>query len=229
MVVPLAFGWRDLLFANWRVDADAVDERLPDALPVQTYDGSAWLTVVPFVNVDLRPRGLPPELGYSVPELNLRTYVTHEGEPGVYFFSLDARSVLATIGARFTHRLPYYYARIEYERTPDGVRFGSRRLHPGSRPVRYEATYRLTGEPFEAEPGSLAEFLTERRRLYTQGQDGRVRYTDVAHDRWTLYEAEQSVAENTLFEANGFEVPTGDPVLYYSPGVDVVTSRSRRR
>lgn len=228
MSVPLAFGWRHVLFANWPVDADLLDDHLPEALAVHQHDGTGWLTVVPFVNVDTRLRGLPAQVGVDLPELNLRTYVTCDGEPGIYFFSLDVASTAAVLGARLTHRLPYYYARMDVETADDEVRFRSRRLHPGDPPVRYEATYRPTGEPFAAEPGSLAEFLTERRRLYTQSQDGGVRHTDVSHDRWTLYEATVETAENTLFRANGFARPDGEPVCYYSPGVDVVTSRSKR-
>lgn len=229
MVVPLAFGWRHLLFANWPVDADRIDARLPDALSVQTHDGTGWLTIVPFVNVNVRPRGLPEQAGIPLRELNLRTYVTHEGEPGIYFFNLDAQGLLSVLGARLTHHLPYYYARIDAEWTGDRMAFESRRYHPGARPARFAATYRPTGDPFEADPGSRAEFLTERRRLYTLATDGTVRQTDVSHERFTLYSAGVTLTENTLFEANGFEHPDASPVCYYSPGVDVVTSRSKRR
>lgn len=253
MVVPLSFGWRDLLFANWPVDAEVLDEHLPEALSVQTYDGTGWLTVLPFVNVDVRPRGLPPWAGPDLPELNLRTYVTcdargsddvrrtdppstqpqavrdaADGEPGIYFFSLDVQGLLPTLGARLTHRLPYYYARIDLRRDGNRISFESRRRQPGDRPATFSATYGPAGEPFEADPGSLAEFLTERRRLFTQGTDGSIRYTDVEHDRYTLHPATASVAANTLFAANGFDHPETEPTLYYSPGVDVVTSRSHR-
>lgn len=229
MVVPIAFGWRHLLFANWRVDADVVDAHLPERLGVQEHDGSAWLSVVPLVNVRLRPRGLPERAGITLPELNHRTYVTSDGEPGTYFFSLDADGPLSVIGARLLHALPYFYARIQVSRVGGEVRFTSRRRHPGARSARFSATYGPTGEAFTAEPGSLAEFLTERHRLYTESPDGTIRYVDATHERWTLYPAAASIRENTLARASGFEQPGGEPVLYYSPGVDVVTSRSRRR
>jgi uncharacterized protein len=227
--LPLTFGWRHLLFANWSVDPDRLDSHLPDALSVDTHEGAGWLSVVPFVNVDTRPRGLPRRIGIDLPELNLRTYVTHGGEPGVYFFSLDAQGVASVLGARLFHRLPYYYARIEVEATDGEVHFASRRLHPGDRPVRFSATYGPTGEPFTPEPGSRAAFLTERRRLYTQGADGAVRYTDVDHGPWTLHPATARLEENTLFEANGFARPDSEPVCYYSPGLEVTTTGSKRR
>ncbi len=229
LAFPLAFGWRHLLFANWPVDADRLDSHLPEALSIRTHDGSGWLSVVPFVNVDTRPRGLPERAGIDLPELNLRTYVAHRGEPGIYFFSLDAQGIASVLGARVSHHLPYYYARMDCRVIDDRVRFTSRRLHPGDRPARFEATYRPAGAPFTPEPGSRAEFLTERRRLYTQGTDGTVRYTDVDHPPWTLYPATMTTKENTLFEANGFDHPEADPVCYYSPGLDVVTARSKRR
>lgn len=229
MVVPLAFGWRDLLFANWPVDSSSLSAHLPDSLAVQEYDGTGWLSIVPFRNVDTRPRGLPAWLGIALPELNLRTYVTCDGEPGVYFFSLDAAGIFTTLGARLTHHLPYYYAKMRFQRGDDRqIRFESRRRHPGARPAEFSAIYGPTGDPFTASPHSLAAFLTERRRLYAQGSDGSVRHTDVTHDRWTLYPAEAVIESNTLFEANGFDHPTTEPILYYSPGVDVRTTRSKR-
>lgn len=227
--IPLAFEWRHLLFANWPVDPDRLDAHLPDALSVQTHDGTGWLSVVPFVNADTRPRGLPARVGIDLPELNLRTYVTHEGEQGVYFFSLDAQGVAAVVGARLLHRLPYYYARQSIHAETDAVEFASRRLHPGDRPAHFSATYGPDGDPFTPEPGSRAAFLTERRRLYTEGMDGAVRYTDVDHEPWTLHPATMAIEENTLFDANGFTHPGTEPVCYYSPGLPVTTTRSKRR
>ncbi len=227
MVVALEMGWRNLLFENWPVDPDVVDAHLPARFDPDLYDGRAWLSVVPFTNVDVRPKGFPRSLGVDLPEINVRTYVTHDGVPSVYFFSLDARGVASVVGARLFHHLPYYYARISMSAADGGVAFESRRRHPGARPARYEATYGPTGGPFEAPTDPLAEFLVERYRFYTEAPDGSVRYTAVSHDPWTLYDAETSVATDTLLRADGFERPAAEPVYYYSPGLDVVASRSR--
>ncbi|MFB6161143.1 MAG: YqjF family protein [Haloferacaceae archaeon] len=228
MGLPLAMGWRHLLFESWPVDPDVVAAHLPDALDVDEHDGSAWLSVVPFTNVAVRPRGLPACLGVRLPELNLRTYVTHDGVPAVYFFSLDAQGVASVVGARVFHHLPYYYARISLDGVDGRVRFESRRRHPGARPARYRATYGPTGDPFAAPDDPLAAFLVERYRFYTEAPDGAVRYTDVDHDPWTLYPADASVEANTLLTANGFARPSADPVYYYSPGLDVAASASER-
>jgi uncharacterized protein YqjF (DUF2071 family) len=228
MVLPLAMGWRHLLFENWPVDPGVVEAHLPEGLEPDVHDGSAWLSVVPFTNVAVRPRGVPDTLGVRLPELNLRTYVTHDGVPGVYFFSLDAQGVASVLGARVLQHLPYYYARVSLAVADGQVRFSSRRRHPGARPARYEGTYRPSGESFDAPGDPLAEFLVERYRFYTQAGDGSMRYTDVDHAAWTLYPADADVRTNTLFSANGFARPDAEPVCYYSPGLDVVASRSKR-
>jgi len=228
MTLPIAMGWRHLLFANWPVDPAVVAAQIPDDLTVETYDGRAWLSVVPYLNVDVRPRGLPAAMGVDLPELNLRTYVSRDGEPGVYFFSLDAEGILGVVGARLFHRLPYYYADTEIAGTDRGIAFTSERLHPGASPATFTGTYEPVGDPFVPEPGSLAAFLTEHYRYYTLARDGTLRYADIDHDRWTLRPATVTTEPNTLFEATGFERPAGSPVCYYSRGVDITSSRNRR-
>ncbi len=228
MVLPLAMGWRHLLFEHWPVDPAVMDAHLPAALTPDTYDGSAWLSVVPFTNVAVRPAGVPARFGIRLPELNLRTYVTHDGVPSVYFFTLDAQGIASVVGARLLHHLPYHYARISLDVDDTRVRFASRRCHPGARPARFEGTYRPDGEPFAAPEDPLAEFLAERYRFYTEAQDGTLRYTDVEHDPWTLYPAAVDIEANTLLRAHGFERPDADPVYHYSPGLDVVASVSTR-
>ncbi|MGQ4556111.1 DUF2071 domain-containing protein [Halobellus sp. GM3] len=228
MVVPLEMGWRHLLFESWPVDSDLIDAHLPEALSPDEYDGSAWLSVVPFTNVSVRPSGLPERVGVRLPEINVRTYVARDGVPGVYFFSLDAQGLSSVVGARLFHHLPYYYARITLERADGRVAFSSRRRHPGARPAHYEATYRPAGEPFDARSDPLATFLLERYRFYTEAPDGSIRYADVRHDPWTLYPAEARVETETLLRSDGFRRPDSEPVTYYSPGLDVVASRSHR-
>lgn len=226
MVMSLHTGWRHVLFANWPVDPAVVDPHVPDALTVDAYDGRAWLSVIPFTNVDVRPTWAPEGLGLPLPELNLRTYVTHDGRDGVYFFSLDAEGVLSVLGARLFHYLPYYYARISIKADGDCVYFKSDRRHPGARPVRFKSTYGPIGDRLPVESDSLAEFVTERYRYYTESPSGSLRYARIHHEPWPLYDVSGTIRENTLFEANGFAHPESEPVHYYSPGVETVASRN---
>lgn len=229
MPVPIHMDWRHVLFDNWPVDPATVAPHLPAGLAVDTFGGDAWLSVVPFTNVDVRPTWVPAGWGVALPELNLRTYVRHDGgAPGVYFLSLDAQGVLAVLGARVFHHLPYHYARIDIDPGESTVAFESRRRHPGARPAHYRATYAPSGERFHAEDGTLAAFLTDRDRYYTVDQRGRLRFARVDHGPWPLFEATVETARNTLFAANGFDQPDGEPVRLYSPGVDTRASASRR-
>lgn len=220
-------GWRHLLFENWPNNTAELTSCLPSELTPDEFKGSAWLSITPFTNVSVRPKGVPKQLKIRVPELNVRTYVTHDGIPSVYFFSLDAQSFASVLGARLFHHLPYYYARILLALCHGRVAFESRRLHAGSRPASYKGIYWPVGEPFYAPSDPQATFLVERYRLNTEGQNGTIRYTNIEHEPWTLYPATNTVETNTMFAALGFKSPSGTPVRYYSPGVDVETSRSR--
>ena len=103
--------WHDLLFAHWPIDPGLLARKLPVELPLDLFDDQAWIGVIPFHMTNVGPRGVPSLPGLSAfPELNVRTYVTLDGKPGVYFFSLDAASTLAVIGARTMFHLPYFRA-----------------------------------------------------------------------------------------------------------------------
>jgi len=223
--LPVGMGWRHLLFANWPVDPDVVDAHIPDPLTVDTYDGRAWLSVVPFTNVAVRPKGLPAWTGLPLPELNLRTYVTCEGERsgpdatgpyddgpaadlGVYFFSLDADGILGVTGARLFHHLPYYFATMDMQTDERGVDFASRRWHPGARPNNFDARYEPVGERFHSDSGSVEEFLTKRHRYYTETPGGDLRYAQIRHGPWPLYDATVEFTETRCSRPTGSRRPT---------------------
>jgi uncharacterized protein len=147
------------------------------------------------------------------PELNVRTYVTHDGKPGIWFFSLDASSVLAVEGAKRLYRLPYYRASMRCERLGEFVHFETAR--PGA---AFSARYRGTGDLFHAEPGSLEEFLTERYCLYTE-DGGRAYRADIHHPRWDLQRGEATIDLNTM---SPVALPDDEPHVLFSPRQDVV-------
>jgi len=221
----LSMRWADVLFAHWAVEPAVVDATLPDGLSADTFDGEAYLGVVGFRMASIRPRGAP--VGLSFPELNLRTYVDGPDGPGIYFFNLDADDRLGVTVARRLFRLPYYRAEMQVTETADGFRLRSARTHAGAPLAGFDATYRPTGEPSEPDPGSLEHFLTERYRFYVADDGGRVYVGPVDHPPWPLQGADLEIRENDLFEVNGFEEPNGDPLVHYSPGVDVEASAIR--
>jgi len=207
--------WDDLLFVHYRVPADRLRELVPDGLDVDEHSGSGWHGVTPFAITGLRARGLLPlPFRSSFHELNVRTYVTLDGKPGIWFFSLDASSRLAVEAARRLYRLPYYRADISVRRR------GADLLYDCSRDQgrAFSAGYRADGAVFHAEPGSLEHFLTERYCLYAE-QDGNLFRAEIHHTPWPLQPARARIDLNTM---PPLKVTEDDPVLHFSKRQDVV-------
>ncbi|GAA3758630.1 DUF2071 domain-containing protein [Terriglobus aquaticus] len=212
--------WSRLLFAHWPVPAEAVQQRLPRGLRVDTFDGWAWLGVVPFLMDQVRFRtigehalGVPTARAF--PELNLRTYVlAPDGRAGVYFFSLDAGSLLAVTGARVAFGLPYFWARMRMQQQGSTTHYTSRRLL--SRPAEFAASYRSLGT--ESPQDDLRRFLTGRYAFFNRYL-GRVWAGEIHHLPWQLENAEAEFQHNGLPGAFGFTLPDRPPVLHYAAEV----------
>ena len=215
--------WSEVLFAHWPLPPEVLRPLIPEALALDTRDGMAWVGVVPFQMRGVRLRWTPPVPYLSrFPELNVRTYVTVGGKPGVYFFSLEAARGLIVAIARAWFRLPYYRARMSIERANGSIQYESDRTHSGARPARFRATYRPTSPVYRAAPGTLEHWLTERYCLYTVDQAGRPFRGEIHHPPWPLQQAEAQITENSMAQASGIALPDSRPLLHYSSGVDVI-------
>lgn len=198
-------SWCSLAFLHWRVPVDAVRQKLPPGLDVDTFDGSAWLGVVPFRMEGVRIRNVPPvPTTTSFPELNVRTYVTADGKPGVWFFSLDAASRVTALVARTWYGLPYHGAAMEMSEEDGSVSYASVRDGGGA---VFRGRYGPAGSEFRAEAGSLEHFLAERYCLYAPAKGGGLARCDILHAPWELRPARAVILENTMAEAAGFGVP----------------------
>lgn len=214
-------SWRELLFAHWPVPAEALRPLVPSALVLEEFEGSAWIGLTPFRLTDLHPRFLPAVPGLSeFPEMNLRTYVRVEEKPGIHFFSLDAASVLAVVGARLGYRLPYYPAEMRIERRDGWIHYRSRRSSGNG--AEFVGRYRPVGPAFQAEHGTLEHFLIERYALYTVLGNGRVVRGDIHHRPWTLRRAEAEIERNTVPAAHGITLPDRAPLLHYAGRQDTL-------
>jgi uncharacterized protein YqjF (DUF2071 family) len=216
--------WHDLLFAHWPVSVTALRRHIPETLKIDTFQGQAWLGVVPFRMSGVRPRGAPSVPGFSsFPELNVRTYVVRDGKPGVWFFSLDAASRLAVWGARRGFHLPYFYAKMSCEEKRGWIQYQSARTHKRAPPASLEGKYRAVGEVFTATNGTLEHFLAERYCLYTVDNHGRMLRCDIHHLPWPLQVAEASFQVNTMAAAAGIPITeTNRPLLHFARLQDVV-------
>ena len=221
--------WQDLLFMHWPVREDVLRPLIPPALTLDTFDGSAWLGVVPFRMSGVRPRFVPEVPWLSgFPELNVRTYVSADGKPGIWFFSLDAHSPIAVRVARATFHLPYFEARMSYHVVGEEVRYRSVRTHRGAKEARFAARYRPVGDPFESRPETLEHFLTERYFLYAADKRGNVRRGVIHHRLWPLHPAEAEIETLAMTQQLGVVLPKKAPILHFSKRLDVLAWLPRR-
>jgi len=221
----MAQTWHDLLFAHWPVEPEALRSLVPAQLPLDVFDGHCWVGVVPFHMSGIHSRGLPPLPGLSrFPELNVRTYVTLDGKPGVFFFSLDAASLLAVWTARALYRLPYFHAQMSAEPDDDGIRYESRRQRGNA---VFRGRYRPRSEVHLREKGSLEHWLSERYCLYTV-HAGRVFRAEVHHQPWPLQDAEAEIEANSVAGAAGIVLPHCAPLLHFARRLVVLIWPLRR-
>jgi uncharacterized protein YqjF (DUF2071 family) len=220
--------WNDLLFVHWRVPPEAVQQRLPQGVRVDTWDGAAWVGVVAFrmERVGLGRGGGVPYLG-SFPEVNVRTYVRGpDGRPGVWFDSLDISRLLPAIVARSTYGLPYMWARMSI-RADDQVRTYKSRRRWGGPSAKLDACAEIAEEIPRGEVSSLERFLTCRWGLYSTSV-GRLVYAAVEHPEWPLHRATLTRLDETLSAAVGYPAAEEPPLVHWSPGVAVRIGRPRR-
>jgi len=212
--------WHDLLFAHWPVEFDTLRALVPPALALDRFDGRAWIGVVPFTMTNVTPRFVPalPWLS-AFPEINVRTYVTSGGRPGVYFFSLDAANPIAVWSARALFRLPYFTASMGVDRRDGAIGYRSRR---SAAEATFDARYAPSGAAFAADRDSLEYFLTERYRLYTVGRAGRVSCAEVHHAPWSLQAAEAEIRVNTMTAPAGIALPSAAPHLLFAKRQDTI-------
>jgi uncharacterized protein YqjF (DUF2071 family) len=219
----LTMQWHDLLFAHWPIEPDILRRHVPAGLELETFDGVAWLGVIPFGNARLHPLGLPlPGRAIAFGEVNVRTYVHGpDGAPAVWFFSLDGDTRLGAPAARAIYGINYRWARVRLHLSHGGAASLSMR-RDGRRPAAVDVRYRPTGPvtattPFDA-------FLTDRLVMFGR-RGSSLRRAEVRHGAWRLHPAEASFT--TLDVTGGLGLPplAGDPHLRWAEPLDVVFPR----
>ena len=212
--------WCDLLFAHWRVPAEALRRVVPAALPLhEDSEGRTWLGITPFVVHGLRLRGTPPLPWVShFPELNVRTYVELDGQPGIYFLSLDAARRAAVIAARRTYRLPYFHARMRAETVGARIDYESERIDSDGPPASFRGSYAPAGARTD---DPLARWLAERYCAYTLDGDGRPLRIDIHHPPWPLQPASGELEAQGMADQVGIGLE-GEPLLHFSARQDTL-------
>ena len=223
-------GWYDLTSIHWSYDAAVVQRLLPDGFAVDTFDGRAWVGLIPF---DMRRIRLPfgPGGGVSVgrwssfPETNIRTYIIdRSGRRGVWFCSLDITRLVPTLVARVAYGLPYCWARMDISHPEANVvQYRSVRRWPRDSSGAHTTVTTRIGAAIN-EPSELQLFLSARWALGSTFL-GRCLWARVDHPEWQLHEAAVEQLDESLLSAAGLPAPEGDPVVLWSSGVEVRIGR----
>ena len=210
--------WESLLFCHWQISPKVLRPLVPDQLQIDTFDGQTYVGIVPFKMRRIRPRWLPPALAFNFLETNVRIYVVYKDQPGVYFLSLDANSILAVLAARVGWSLPYYHARMSLSDDEETRHYQSQR-RGGT--AAHQVSFRVGDELGPSTVGSLEHFLLERYLLFTH-RDNRIQIGQVHHQPYHAYLATIDQLSDQLAAASG--LPSCDrlpDLAHFCPGVDV--------
>jgi uncharacterized protein YqjF (DUF2071 family) len=226
--VLLHQNWHHLLFLHWEVPVAELQELLPLGLTVDTFEGKAYVGLVPFTLTGVRATLTPPLPWISsFHEVNVRTYVHLDGaDPGVWFFSLDASSALAVAAARAAYKLPYFASEIAFSETPtssplidfDARRTDGRGTLPANAHIRYQP---VEGPATPSAVGTLEHFLIERYILYAEDEQRRLYRARVHHQPYPVQRVDVPLIEETLVWAAGIKRAEQPAHRHYAREVNV--------
>jgi len=220
--------WERLTFVHWSFDPQSVQCLLPDWLRVETFDGAAWVGLVPFFMRVATPGGHHVGWVSNFCETNVRTYVRdREGRSGIWFFSLDAERLGAVAVARAAYNLPYYWSSMQLAERDGEIAYTCRRLPPGQRAATSRARIRIGDRLSANELDERDHFLTARWILFSVLRTRR-RLARACHQPWPLHRAQALACDDRLIAAAGLPQPSGEPLVHYSPGVDVRIGRPEK-
>jgi uncharacterized protein YqjF (DUF2071 family) len=221
-------NWHHLGFFHWEVPPGELQALIPSRLTVDTFEGKAYVGLVPFTVSGARPALVPPVPGISsFHEVNVRTYVHLDGEaPGVWFFSLDATSRLGVEAARLAYSLPYFDAEIGFEASREPLPLVECEVHRtdnrGPLPANAHLAYRpVEGPIHHASPGTIEHFLIERYILYSEDDAHRLHRVRVHHQPYPVQRAEALRLDETLVWAAGIRRPENLAMRHYAGEVNV--------
>ncbi len=209
--------WRDLLFVHWDVPVESLRALVPSQLELDLWRGRALVGVVPFAMQDVRPAWLPSMFALDFLETNTRTYVTYKGRPGVFFFSLEAASLLAVKAARWGWGLPYFHAAMQCTREGDWFAYATKRR---GAEAACTARYRPGAHLGPSTEGTFEYFLLERYLLFSLKQNA-VYEGQVVHEPYPAQEVELASIDESLIRAAGLERSGSPCAVHYAAGVDV--------
>lgn len=205
--------WEHNLFVHFPIKKEQLQKLVPQQIPLDTFDGYCWISIIPYKTTNLHFRGMPQVKGMSqYVGLNLRTYVTLNGIRGVYFFQLATNQKISSKMAKIFYQLPFFYSPMELKEMNDHFTFHEE---------RFFCQYTPISKPFYSKENSIEEFLLERYRFYTLSKKGKVKCCDIVHQPWQIQKVHVELYNNEILKSAGIFITNGKPISHYSKKVHV--------
>ncbi len=211
--------WQHLAFIHWPYRPAEVAPLLPPGLTLDTFDGAAWIGLIPFHLTITVPHLPTVPWAARTPEMNIRTYVRGpRGEPGLVFLSLDAARLGLVVGARALYQLPYHWAKMQFSKVGTIATYRTRRRLERVPPADSEFVVDIGDAVIDLD--ELDQFLTTRWTFFCSLRRG-LCYAHVAHNPWPLRRGRLVECRDGLIEALGLPRPKGEAMVHYSDSIDV--------
>ena len=199
-------GWERALFIHFEVDAEALQRDVP--FPLERHDGKAYVSLVAFTMRDMRFRFGGKALSFLLKPiathcfLNVRTYVKHGGERGIFFITEWLSNWLSVQLGPLLYGLPYHFAKINYDHAHEGKHlYGNVETPDHKNCFRYEAQLVADKKFTPCENDSRDEFFLERYTAFT-ARGLRRRFFRIWHPPWPQIPATVSIKYDSLLKRN---------------------------
>lgn len=214
-------AWSNVLFTHWPISAELLRPHIPRSLEIDTFDGTAWLSVVVFVMEGIYLRGLSAlSVTPKFAEVNVRTYVQRNGKPGVYFMSLDVGDLASLMIAKRWYRLPYKAAQISSNKEGQTFFCQSQRKGQAKVPIGFHANYIPLAEVYISKKGTFDHWLTERYCFFSTDKRANIYCGEIHHQPWPLQKVDTEICRNSLFTPFQFDLSDEKTIAHFSKGLD---------
>ena len=220
--------WRELTFVHWAVDPAQVQRLLPMGLTVDTFDGDAYVSLIPFEMNDASPRGLPAVPWLSrFAETNVRTYVVDSaGNRAIWFFSLEAARLPIVLFAKGLLGFPYVWSTMSIAVDGSRRRYETTRRRWPRRPPSTTVVEVDVGDEIVRQ-SDLDVFLTARWGTVARW-GGTLRHHPVDHPAWTLHDATLIELDDHSVAAGGIDIGGSEPIVRWAAPIDATFGRPSR-
>ena len=222
---PFLFsGWKDVVFIHLEADAKILQREVPFQLDL--HEGKAYVSLVAFHLENMCPRFggkfaallMKPFATHEL--LNIRTYISHQNETGIYFLAEYLPDEFSVHLGPLLYGLPYRLGKLDYHHQQ-----GNQELFGNISDCKSILNYRIELPELNFHPSELEtldEFLLERYIAFTFRNGIRRRFS-IWHPPWHQMRVNAELGETNLLSMTGKWFQNSRMIAaHYSPGFEKV-------